>query len=215
MNILNINFLLIVILYLIVFGIGEVLYKRNVAPYITRKVVHIGGSIVAALMPLFINLQGVVVLGIFFFLLLLFSKRYKVLKSVHENDTGSHGAFLFPITIIFVALLFWSYNPVIFQGAILILGFSDGMAGIIGNRYGKHKYNLTGLKTVEGSLTFFLVTLFIFSSLLIHESNFSLNKIQAVLMGTLAVTLVESLFSKGWDNVFIPISSGIVLYFIL
>lgn len=214
-----INVLKVFLLLFSVFGLAEFLYVRNIPPYVTRKVVHIGGGLVSALLPLFVKLNTAVFLGAVLFLLLLFSKRKKMLKSVHEGYDDSFGASFFAPGLIVTALLFWPINPLIFQGAALVLGLSDGIAGIVGVKYGKKKYNITGVKTIEGSVTFFLVTIFVLcfvvyiSGGLVPDSVFG--KSPTILGASLVLTLVEAALGKGWDNLFIPIIAGTILVFIL
>ena len=207
--------LVVLVLFFLVFGLAEFLYKRKTASYITRKVVHIGGGLVAALLPLFVKLEMVIILGIGFFLLLVFSKRKKLLNSIHEMGDDSMGAFLFAPGLTLTALIFWPMNTLIFQGATLVLALSDGIAGIVGMEYGGKKYIITGNKTIVGSLTFFMVTVFVLSGVLYISGALALDKVAVVLASSLLLTFVEAIFGKGWDNLFIPLASGVVLYFML
>lgn len=210
------NVFIILFLFLLIFGCAEFLYKRSVTAHITRKIVHIGGGIIAALLPVFVDLNTVVVLGIGFFLLLLFSKRKKLLNSIHNINEESMGALLFAPSLTLTAIIFWPTNLIIFQGAALILGLSDGIAGIVGAGYGKKKYSITGIKTVEGSFVFFLITVLILSGIL-YASDLSLNLNESLFVfgGSLLLTIVEAVFGRGWDNLFIPIIAGSIIYFAL
>jgi len=53
-------------LYAIVFILAELLYRRGVSKQVTRKIVHIGGGIVSALLPALVSLPSALVLGLFF-----------------------------------------------------------------------------------------------------------------------------------------------------
>lgn len=210
------NVFIVLFLFLLIFGCAEFLYKRNVPAHITRKIVHIGGGIVAALLPVFVNLNTVIVLGIGFFLLLLFSKRKKILNSIHNINEESMGALLFAPSLTLTAIIFWPTNPIIFQGAALILGLSDGLAGIVGAGYGKKKYSITGIKTVEGSFVFFLITALILFFILYASGLPSFFAIALfVLGGSLFLTIIEAVFGRGWDNLFVPIIAGLIIYFAL
>lgn len=210
------NVLVVLFLFLLIFGCAELLYKRKIPAHITRKIVHVGGGIVAALLPIFVNLNTVVVLGMGFFLLLLFSKRKNLLNSIHNINEESIGALLFAPSLTLTAVIFWPTNPIIFQGAALILGLSDGIAGIVGARYGKKKYGITGTKTVEGSFVFFLITvLILFGVLYVSNPSSVLNETLFVFGGSLLLTIVEAAFGRGWDNLFVPIVAGSILYFAL
>lgn len=211
----SINILIVLFLIFLVFGLAELLYKRKVAPYITRKVVHIGGGLVAVSFPVFIDLKTVVIFGLGFYTILMISKKNEILNSVHKIDEDGIGALLFAPSIALTALIFWPINIIIFQGAILVLALSDGIAGLIGRKYGSNKYKITGTKSIEGSLAFFLITLAILFGVLYLFGSLSPNKILPVIGYSFLLALVEAIFSKGWDNLFIPIASGTILYFIL
>ena len=210
------NVLLVLSLFLLIFGWAEFLYKRKIAPYITRKIVHIGGGIVTALLPIFVNLETVIILGIGFCLLLVLSKQKKFLNSVHNINNHTMGALLFAPSLTLTAVIFWPLNTLIFQGAALVLGLSDGIAGIVGARYGRRRYRITGDKTMEGSLIFFLITVLILLGVLyINGAAFTLDRALIVFGSSLLLTIVEATFGKGWDNLFVPIVAGTILYFIL
>lgn len=210
------NLFLVLLLFLLIFGSAEFLYKRKLSADITRKIVHIGGGIVAALLPVFLDLKTVVVIGGGFFLILLWSKRKKFLNSVHKINEESIGALLYAPSLTLTAIVFWPVNQLAFKGAALVLGLSDGIAGIAGRRYGKRKYSITGTKTVEGSIVFFLITVLILSGILLAQSSQPvLNKTVFILGGSLLLTIIEALFGKGWDNLFIPLVAGFILLFAL
>ncbi len=211
-----INLFLVLLLFLLIFGSAEFLYKRKLPAHITRKIVHIGGGIVATLLPVFLDLKTVVIIGGGFFLILLWSKKKNFLSSVHKINEESIGALLYAPSLTLTAIIFWPTNQIIFQGAALVLGLSDGIAGIVGRRYGKRRYSITGTKTVEGSIVFFLITFLILSGILLAQSSQPvLNKTVFVLGGSLLLTIIEASFGRGWDNLFIPIVAGFILLFAL
>lgn len=211
-----INLFLILLLFLLIFGSAEFLYKRKLSADITRKIVHIGGGIVAALLPVFLDLKTVIVIGGGFFLFLVWSKRKNFLNSVHKINEESIGALLYAPSLTLTAIVLWPINQLAFQGAALVLGLSDGIAGIIGRKYGKRKYSITGTKTVEGSIVFFLITALILSAILLANSSQPLLiKMMFVFGGSLLLTIIEALFGKGWDNLFIPLVAGFILLFAL
>jgi len=203
-------------LYLLVFGLAELLYKNGLPPFITRKIVHIGSGIISAFLPLFVSLKTAILLGIVFFVLVLISKRRKILQSVHAIEGSSVGAILFAPSIILTALIFWPIDIRIYQGACLILGLSDGIAGLIGQRYGKKSYTITGPKTIEGSAVFFGITLLLLL-VFVYATNGALetHDIIKAFGGAMFVTATEALCGNGWDNLFVPLASGAILYTIL
>jgi len=212
----NVNLFLVLSLFLLIFWSAEFLYKRKLSADITRKIVHIGSGIMAALLPIFLDLKTVIVIGGGFFLFLVWSKRKNFLNSVHKINEESIGALLYAPSLTLTAIIFWPINQLAFQGAALVLGLADGIAGIVGGRYGKRKYSITGIKTVEGSIVFFLITALILSAILFANSSQPFfSKMVFVFGGSLLLTVIEALFGKGWDNLFIPIVAGFILLFAL
>ena len=209
------NISIVIFLFLIFFVLAEFLYKRKVASYITRKVVHIGCALVAVLLPFFVDLKTVIGLGIGFFLLLIITKRKKILNSVHEIGEDSIGALLFPVGVVLTALIYWPINILIFQGSVLILGLSDGFAGLIGKRYEKNVHMIYKNKSVEGSLVFFFLTFIILIYLLNLNGTLEWSIIPLILIISLLITVAEIMFDRGWDNLFVPIVAGLLIYFIL
>ncbi len=210
-----INILIFLLLFFVVFIVAELLYKNKTPQFITRKFVHISSALIVALSPFFIELKVLIIIGIVFSFILLWTKRKRLLNSVHEINYESVGALLFAPSIILTALIFWPINVVIFQGAMLVLGLADGVAGMVGIKYGRHKYKITGTKSVEGSLSFFLVTLLILFGIIYASGGVDIHNILYVLGGAFLLTIIEGIFSEGWDNIFISIASGAVLLWIL
>ena len=215
MNIL-LNLSVVVALYMLVFVLAELLYNRGVPAYITRKIVHIGSGIISALLPFFVSLKTAILLGFVFCILVLISKRKKILQSVHAIEGNSVGAILFAPSIILTALIFWPIDIHIYQGACLVLGLSDGIAGLMGQRYGKKSYTLTSPKTIEGSTVFFSITLLLVL-VFVYAANSTVETLDIVkaLGGVILITVTEALGGNGWDNLFVPLVSGAILYFIV
>jgi phytol kinase len=94
-----------------------------------------------------------------------------------------------------------------FQFGVLVMGISDAFAGSIGERYGKKKFSFLGLtKSIEGSITFFIITLVIIT---IFRGSIDVNAI----IITIFLTVAECLGVYGSDNLILPIL-GACLYYI-
>lgn len=101
----------------------------------------------------------------------------------------------------FLATLF--FQPFIAIAAIAVLSISDAMSALIGNYFGKHKISFNKNKSLEGSLAFFLTTIFILM--------FFLNNPIKILIVSIFATCAE-LFPKIDDNLTIPIAVGALLF---
>lgn len=203
---------IVVILFLAVFASAELLYRWGVQPHVTRKIAHVGGSIVAALMPLMIPLSAVPYLAVVFLGLLIASKRVSLFPSIHGISETSHGAVLYVPGIALTAALYWPQSTLAFQGAVLVMGFADGGAGLVGRYYGKHTFSITGRKSLEGSATFCALTLLIF--VLVYSVSTDVRTFGALaglMGGAVFVTMLEAVSGRGWDNVLVPLGAGAVL----
>ncbi|KAF0212269.1 MAG: phosphatidate [Ignavibacteria bacterium] len=91
--------------------------------------------------------------------------------------------------------------------ALTAMGFltwGDGLAPVVGTRYGKHSYKVFSNKTIEGSITFFVFGLtgaVLFNILFGQTIN-----LEFMLLCAVVATTVEGISPKDFDNIFIPLS---------
>lgn len=111
-----------------------------------------------------------------------------------------------PVTLvagIVASALLW--NETAAAVGIFALAFGDGLASLAGKTFGKIRVPYTRGKTVEGSLTCFAA---IFASTFWVTNNCEL----ALLVAT-AGALIEVLPLKDFDNLFIPVLLGGIVFF--
>jgi phytol kinase len=213
-----INFLTVLILYALVFSVSELAYRKlNLSFLLSRKIAHIAGSIVSFFLPCFITSTSAASVGVMFTLIIFISRKLCILKSIHDNKVASIGEVLYPLGIALSALFIWPLSIIAYQGSCLVFGLSDGLAGYIGEMYGKKSYFiLGGKKTVEGSTVFFIFTAIIFIIYyFLFITKISSAGILLLLFYSLGLTILEALFSRGWDNLVIPITAGLALFLIV
>lgn len=212
---MTILLIFILILYGLIACFGEVLYRFGVPAKITRKMVHMGGGMISAFLPFWINWPEAIVIFFILFFLVLITKKIKLFNGIHKDYKWALGAPLFPIGLLISALIYWPINPLIFQGSALILGFSDGLAGLVGQLYGVKKYRLIGgEKSYLGSLACGLTSLTIFLTFALL-SGFVLNDLIISLLGAITIALMEGIVGKGKDNLILPLAGGLFLYFLI
>ena len=87
--------------------------------------------------------------------------------------------------------------------AMAMLGWGDGLAPIVGTRFGKMRYKLVCDKSVEGSLAFLFGSFFagLFFVRLIVPEAYDPAKIAII---AVAATVIEGLSPKEVDNILIP-----------
>jgi dolichol kinase len=109
--------------------------------------------------------------------------------------------FLFLVGCISVLLAL----PNVALPSILILSISDSLASLIGIKLGHHKLPLHSGKSLEGTITFLVVSACILAVL--HSP------LMQILLVSVGVSLVEALSPAGLDNLTIPLSAALLLKF--
>ncbi len=218
--------LLFTLLYAVAFTAillsGEYLHKyKKVKTEFTRKFAHSTAALLSLTFPLvYDSIYYVIGIGLLFFLVLLYSKRYHMLSSINDIARKSHGGVLLPIAIMVAfATAHWQNDQRLFIVPILILGVSDSLAGIFGMTIGKNLpririYKKQLNKTYLGT-TVFLISAFVstFFALNCFDGNFSKTTTIAALCVALGTTIAEVFSGKGFDNLTIPIAALLILLF--
>jgi phytol kinase len=184
-----------------------------------RKIIHILVGIWGAWLPLWLGWRSIMLLGILLLAGVAFANNQRWFKSIHSVNRSTVGEYLFPITMILLAVFF--KNEVIFAASMLQLGLADGLAAVIGTRYGKK----TGFKVMgqrksrHGTVTFFVCsTLITFWALIMMNSSIAGTSGAGLLVTLLlsaafggVLTAAELTGVRGVDNVSVPILSAVGL----
>ena len=185
----------------------------------SRKIVHISVGSMAALAPFyFSSVLPLLVFAVLFFVIDWLAIQKGFFKSIH-GQRFSYGTVYFPIAYLILLIIFWPINKNMIAIGILFFAIPDAIAALVGQNIKKpHRYRLIkDEKSIEGSIAHFV------SGLVLLLIYFSLANLQfatpglavflfSVLTISLLVTIVESLSSKGSDNLFVPLSSAIITY---
>lgn len=174
---------------------------------LSRKFTYIMVGNLLFILPLFTDRFFVTFVVAMPFLILTFlMTKYSLIKLNNKITESGHGLGLFyygiPITI--MLFLFTGLQMYIVAIGLAIMSYGDGVASLIGQRIGKHKYNVFGeTKSYEGSLAMFIVTtIIIFIALTFYsamEYNVTPNLLVIVTITGLA-TVIGGISSKGLDN---------------
>ncbi len=128
-----------------------------------RKVIHIGGVLIPVIADTIGKMQtlvlGLLVLVIYITLEFLKPRISRDILSLVYRENELKGFSMEPLSYFFsvLSLLSLSYftDEKICYAAIAILAAGDGFAGVIGRRYGKHRFWFNRNKSWEGSLSGF------------------------------------------------------------
>jgi dolichol kinase len=142
------------------------------------------------------------------------------ISGLAEITGGGHkfGLVFYAISYSFLAL-FFSAKPYIIAAGILPMAYGDAAASLVGQKLGRHKYNIFGAKSFEGSMAMFatcvsglLACLLFFSYLYpISIFNFAL----ASLGVAVVATACEGLTPRGFDNLTVPLCSAAVFLLLI
>ena len=199
------NFLIFLSTFTIIFFGVDLLQKvLNSQSKWSRKATHILSGVVVAFFPEYLNSMEIYSLTIFFFFFLLLSK-WKNILTLHDVKRTSYGELIYPVSIMLLNYFFLPNDSYAFKIGILVLAFSDGLAGWIGEKLNyipiqvfRHK------KSIGGSLTFFMSTFLIYTSFF----GMSFELLVPLLLVSFSLTILEFFIILGFDNLVIPVASG-------
>ena len=209
-----------VMVVLVVFLAGLRSLQRHFAfhPELTRKMVHVGMGLVTLSFPyLFHETWPVLILALSSIVLLgsvrLYAPVQRELGSVLGGvDRASLGEIYFPVA---VSTVFWMANgdKVLFLVPVLVLALADATGALIGVRYGLARYETDeGWKSWEGSLSFFIVAFLSIHIPVLLMTN--TGRAESLLIGlslALVIMLMEAISWRGLDNLFIPLTTFVLL----
>jgi phytol kinase len=108
-----------------------------------------------------------------------------------------------------VGLLWWLSGGEALLFSVPVLALADAVAALIGVRYGTVRYKThDGFKSAEGSIAFFAVAFLSVHVpvLLAGVTGRAESLLLASIVGLL-VMLIESIFWRGLDNMFVPLGA--------
>ena len=204
--------LTLVFLYLIVLvTIAEIL-KRFIAddPELTRKIVHIGsGNVILLAWWLNISTSVIVAAAAIASIIALVSYFIPILPSINSVGRKSLGTLFYAVSIGILAACCWQDYPQYTAIGILVMAWGDGMAAIIGQRFGKHTYQVFDItKSWEGSLAMAVATFIVTNTILLVVQGNHWQVWLTSLIVALVATGLEAFSKLGIDNLTVPIASA-------
>jgi phytol kinase len=182
---------------------------------VSRKVVHIGVGNVILLawwlnIPAWVGIAAAVLSSI----ATLISYWYPVLASVSGVGRKSFGTFFYCVSIGLLIAYFW---PQGLQAhavlGILVMTWGDGLAALIGQRFGKHGYEVWGMtKSWEGTGTMAIASALVSSIVLGIAYGLTGATILTAVLVALVATGLESFSKFGIDNLSVPLGSSFLSF---
>ena len=195
-----------------VLGVAAFAKKQGWALETCRKLVHILVSN-WIILALFVIEQtwAVLIVPASFVVLNYLSYRKGIFKGIEREEDNTPGTVWYAVTLLILSAVGWSLGvPWVAACGILAMGYGDGFAALVGERWGKHHFPAPySKKTVEGSLTvLFFSGLSVGVLCLIFAPQIAL---PAAFVGGVAAMAAELYFSRGLDNLTLPLSVSLVV----
>ena len=212
--------LIIVYAYVaVIFAVAEKVLKTK--PEVSRKFLHIMVGNMIFAMPFFSDPWVMVwFLTLPITVVLFFLTEYSPIKIDNSVTESGHALGLFFYAGIWTVLIavFSNYLWIVAL-AIVPMVYGDGFAALIGQKFGRIKYKVFGgTKSLEGSLTMFVVTTvmsvfewMVFTTIGYPMPNFNL---LAILGISAIATICEALSYGGIDNLTVPALTAILYYLV-
>jgi phytol kinase len=200
-----------------VVAIAESLRRfAHAQPEMVRKVVHIGtGNVILIAWWLQIPAWAGIFASILFSLVTLLSFRLAILPDINNIGRKSLGTFFYAVSIGVLISIFWQTHAYCAVIGVLVMTWGDGLAAIVGQRWGRHLYKLWDMqKSWEGSLTMTIVSYMISAFILLAiQGNIWQTWLIAGAIAFIA-TALEAFSKWGIDNLTVPLGSAIVAYYL-
>lgn len=124
---------------------------------ITRKVIHIGTGNVILLawwlnIPAWVGITASILASI----VTLISYKLPILPGINSVGRQSLGTFFYAVSIGLLTAWFWPTQPQYAVLGVLVMTWGDGLAAVVGQRFGRHPYKVGGMQKVGKVLSLWL-----------------------------------------------------------
>lgn len=198
-------------------GASEIARRLGYSSEITRKIVHIGaGQVILLAWWLAVPAWAGIGASVLFSGVALLSYQLPLLPGINGVGRQSWGTFFYAISIGVLIAWFWPLQmPQYAVIGILTMTWGDGLAALIGQRFGQHPYQVWGeKKSWEGSLGMLLVSYCVCASVLWAVQGPVLATWLVAAVGAAIATALESASKYGIDNLSVPIGTAAVCFWL-
>lgn len=186
--------------------------KHWLANEFGRKFVHITVGSFVAFWPFFLSWDEIRLLSLAFLIVVTAAHQLRVFHAIDSIQRPTYGEYFFAIAV--GLLTFVTTSKGVYAAAILQMSLADGMAALIGTRYGRdNMYHVLGQrKSVAGTLAFIIVSVL----LLVGYSHWGPGGVSVLAIAGIAggSAFVENVGILGLDNILVPVFVALALTFI-
>lgn len=184
--------------------------KTSISSETMRKIIHIGVSNWWFLeIYLFTELSYSLVGPIFFIIANTLFTFLDLGRFIGMNDKKrNYGLIYFPVTLLLLVIFqYQGYLPTIACTiGVLVMGYGDGLAALIGSKWGKRKLNIpSGGKSWLGTLVMFTVS-FLIAAIALLTTSLTVGSVFGIaLLVAVVAAFVEAITPLGLDNLTVPL----------
>jgi phytol kinase len=202
----------------VVIGSGFLLSRsQKYSSESVRKFIHIGVSNWWFILIAFFDSLAYAVIGPILFIIANAIAVSTGLANVLgiKDKVRNLGLVYFPISLLILVLAGFSQTVPMWacgMGA-MAMGYGDGMAALLGKRYGKRK--IRGGKTLEGTLVMFVVMILVITVFSLYygiDSLWSVTWWIFLFLIAAVAALLEAYTPYGLDNLTVPIGTALLAY---
>jgi phytol kinase len=200
----------------LVFLASEILHRFKQDPELVRKVVHIGtGHVLLIAWWLQIPTWLCVAAGVTFSAIALASHHTNILPMLNDVGRKTYGVFYYALSITILVGLLWDHHPQYAVIGVMVMSWGDGMAALIGKRFGKHTFIYMGNKrSLEGSLAMFVTSLIVMLGIFASGHSLSPRDVGVAIPVAAIAAILEAFSPGGTDNLSVPLASASLSYFL-
>jgi phytol kinase len=188
--------------------LNEYLWKKKILKGEgSRKFMHILIGSYGAFWPFFLSWNEILFISILAIGFMVFMRTTHIFHSVYSVRRKSMGDFVAPATLGILAII--EPTKLVFAAAVLHIALADGLAAVIGTRYGKkNAYRvLWNKKSIAGTATFIIVSFNILIWLFVRgEVGITPITLPALFIIPFAAAYIENVAPWGSDNLFVPLT---------
>lgn len=208
----NVIGLIVASIYILVIFLTSKLFEKK-GKEVTRKYIHIMLSNIWFIsMAFFDNYIIAAILPMLFVIINSLSYKFNLIKIMEREDKKEGiGTVYYAISLTVLSLVtFYINKPILALPGILIMGYGDGLAAVIGQKVKSKSFNILGsTKSIAGSATMLIVSLII-SILIFSFIGIEYLILKAFLIAIIA-TILEAISVKGLDNITVPLIITVIV----
>lgn len=206
----------IVIVGIVLAGLEWTGRKIQAQPETVRKWIHIAVGHWVFLALAWIDQWYIAIVPLLFFTVVNLITLKRGDGQMNQVERVSYGTVYYPVALALLVMLFFEQEPMALVAGSMVLAWGDGLAALVGKRFGKTFYTRGNIKrSFEGSIAMFLASFLVLTvTFLFYDLPSWLAVSYGFLLANIA-TLIEAVSYRDTDNLLIPLTTGALVAFAL